>query len=309
MCIPNQQFRVFKEVADTSNITLASKRLHMSQPSISIQIKNLEREIGAELFDRTNKGVTLTQAGWIFYQHVCQIMQIMQEAQEKIDELSVHQRGIINMGATLTIGEYILPLIIGNFCEAHSEIDFNAKIANTQVMVQEILEKRLHIALVEGPVPDDKDLVVENFWHDELAVVVPSGHPWAEQPVVDFDELANEKIILREKGSGTRRVMELALEDCGFDPDKLNVVMELGSTQAIKQAVMSHQGVTIISALTVRHESKFGLLKCLRIKECQLTRPLNVLTHARSHQSLEEQYFLSFMHDAEHLEPLLNASL
>ena len=300
-----RQLLVFKEVVETKNITLASKRLHISQPSISIQIKGLEQEYGVRLFERTNKGVTLTKAGEILYEYSCRAIQIMQEARDLIDGLAGDRHRYIKLGATLTIGEYILPHIIGHLDSVCDNLDFKVKIANTEIVAQDVLENRIHIALVEGPVPENQAIGVETFWHDELALVVPVNHPWAKRESVTFDELSCERMITREKGSGTRRVMEIALSAGGFDPARLNVIAELGSTEAIKQAVIEGLGVTIISVLTVQQERRLSLLKTLRIEGCELARPLRVLTNSKGFKTEEELLFISLLRDTKKLEKIL----
>ena len=303
MC--EQQFLVFKEVAETGNITLAAKRLHTSQPSISLQIQNLENQYGAKLFERTNKGVTLTRAGQVFYQHICQVIQIMQEAAGQVADLTEDKRGVIQIGATLTIGEYVLPQILGYLYQVRPDIDFKAKIANTDIIAQDVMEKRIHIGLIEGPVPQNRELVVENFWQDELVVVVPYHHPWAKRTSVTLAELTQERMITREVGSGTRKVMEMALRERGLDPGQLNITMELGSTQAIKHVVSAGLGITIISALTVRRECDQRILKTLKIQDSPVYRPLNILTHSHTNQTKDERYLINFLHDRERLTEVL----
>jgi DNA-binding transcriptional LysR family regulator len=283
--------------------------MHMSQPSISIQIQNLEQAYGAKFLARTNKGVTLTQAGEVFYRHICEALEILREASGKIKDLSEDQRGLIHVGATLTIGEYVLPHILEYLYEVRPEIDFRAKIANTEIIVRDVLEKRIHIGLVEGPVPSNKELIVEGFWQDELVVVAPYHHPWASRPSVSLAELPGERMITREQGSGTRRVMELALAERGLEPEQLNVTMELGSTQAVKQVVAAGLGITIISALTVIQECKQRQLRMIKIQDCQLARPLSVLTHAKIYQTKDERFFINFLHDRARLESVLSSKL
>ncbi|MCL2807577.1 MAG: LysR family transcriptional regulator [Coriobacteriia bacterium] len=299
------QLNVFKAVAETKNITLASKRLHISQPSVSIQIKGLEQEYGAKLFDRTNKGVTLTRAGEILYEHCSEALSIMQQARERISTLTLDKHRCIKLGATLTIGECILPHIIRHLDESNDSLDFSVKIANTQIVAQDVLENRIHFALVEGPVPMNQALNVETFWHDELALIIPANHPWAKRKSITFEELTKERMITREKGSGTREVMELALIKAGYDPTHLNVIAELGSTEAIKRAVIEGLGVTIISTLTVQQECRLALLKTLPIDGCQLVRPLNVLTNSRGLKTKEDALLIDLLHDTEKLQGVL----
>jgi DNA-binding transcriptional LysR family regulator len=300
-----QQLVVFKEVAESQNITMAAKKLHMSQPSISLQIQNLENQFGIRFFDRTNKGVNLTKAGEVFYDHVIQILDILNDAKHRVSELIEDRRGLIFIGATLTIGEYVLPNIMAYLCDTLPDVDFKVKIGNTEVICQDVLEKRVHLALIEGPVPKHKDFEVENFWQDELVVVVPAHHPWAERKSVPLAELPQERFITREVGSGTRKVMELALKERGLDPAQLNITMELGSTQAIKQVVCAGLGITIISALTVQREIKQGILKALRIQDAPLSRPFRILTLANSSQTKDERFFIDLLHDENQLKEIL----
>ncbi|TGE32424.1 LysR family transcriptional regulator [Desulfosporosinus sp. Sb-LF] len=301
-----QHLLVFKEVAETKNITLSAKKLHMSQPSISLQIQNLENQYGARFFDRTNKGVTLTKEGKIFYAHVRSVLDILTNAKEQINALAKDQRGLIYLGATLTIGEYILPNILAFLFKTHPDVDFKVKIANTESISQDVLEKKMHIGLIEGPVPVHKDLNVENFWEDELVVVLPYFHPWASRNSITLAELPNERLVTREDGSGTRRVMEMALKERGLEPDQLNITMELGSTQAIKQLVSAGLGITIISSLTVSREDDQKIFKCLKIQDAPIYRPLSILTNARTTQTKDERLLINLLHDHRLLSDVLS---
>ena len=301
-----QHFLVFKEVAETKNITLSAKKLHMSQPSISLQIQNLENQYGARFFDRTNKGVTLTKEGQIFYAHVRSVLDLLANAKEQISALAKDQRGLIYLGATLTIGEYILPNILAFLYKTHPDVDFKVKIANTESISQDVLEKKIHIGLIEGPVPRHKDLNVESFWEDELVVVVPYFHPWASRNSITLAELPHERLVTREDGSGTRKVMEMALKERGLDPDQLNVTMELGSTQAIKQLVSAGLGITIISSLTVSRECDQKIFKILKIQESPIYRPLSILTNARTTQTKDERILINLLHDHRLLSDVLS---
>lgn len=302
-----QEFLAFKTVADTRNITLAAKKLHMSQSSISLQIQNLESYFGARFFDRTNKGVTLTRSGKVFYNNVCQILDILHDVRDTLSELIEDRREVVCLGATLTIGEYVLPRILAYLYTIHPEIDFKVKIANTEVISQDVLEKKIHIGLIEGPIARHKELMIEQFWQDELVVVVPYYHPWAERASISLDELPGERMIAREVGSGTRKVLELALQERGFDPDKLDVTMELGSTQAIKEVVSAGLGMTIISSLTVRRECDQRIFKTLQIQGSPIYRPLNILTLANTSATREERFLINLLRDRARLSEVLNS--
>ncbi|MDR3584134.1 MAG: LysR family transcriptional regulator [Desulfosporosinus sp.] len=301
-----QHFLVFKEVAETKNITLSARNLHMSQPSISNHIKNMEDKYGARFFDRTNKGVTLTKEGQILYTHVRSVLDLLSNAKEQIGALVKDQRRLIYLGATLTIGEYILPNILAFLYKTHPDVDFKVKIANTELIAQDVLEQNIHIGLIEGPVQRHRDLKVEGFWEDELVVAIPYFHHWASRNSINLAELPHERLLTREEGSGTRNVMEMALKERGIDSDQLNITMELGSTQAIKQLVSAGLGITIISSLTVCRECDQKKLKTLKIQDTPITRPLSILTNARTTQTKDERILINLLHDRRLLSDVLS---
>ena len=288
---------MFKEVAETHNITLSARNLHMSQPSISLQIQNLECEYNTIFFDRTNKGVTLTKEGKIFYDRICTILDILESFKEEINTLSKDPRRLIYLGATSTIGEYVLPNILAFLFRTHPEVDFKVKIANTESITQDVLDKKIHIGLTVGPVSQYKNLKVESFWEDELVVVLPYSHPWASRKSITLAELSQERMVTREASSATRKVMEVALKESGLDPEQLNVKMELGSTQAIKQVVAAGLGITIISSLAVSKERDRRLFKILKIRDAPLKLPLSLLTNALITQTKDERVFIDLLHD------------
>ncbi|HQA07172.1 MAG TPA: LysR family transcriptional regulator [Syntrophomonadaceae bacterium] len=302
----NQDFIVFKAVAETKNITLAAKQLHISQPAVSLQIQNIENYYGTKFFERSNRGVTLTKAGIIFYDYVCKMLEMTKNVQEELNELVEDHHEEVKIGATLTIGEYILPNILAYLYKMRPDIDFKVTIANTENITRDILERKYRIGLVEGPVPQSKDLEIENFWHDELVVVVPYHHPWAQKGSVTLNDLRKAKMILREVGSGTRSIFELFLAEKGLALSDLNITMELGSTQSIKQVVAAGLGVTVISALTVRKECEEEILKAVKIQDCYMGRPLNILTNANNAKTKAERFLIDFLHNKELLEKVVN---
>ncbi|MCL1917169.1 MAG: LysR family transcriptional regulator [Peptococcaceae bacterium] len=297
------EFIVFKTVAETNNITLAAKRLHISQPAISLQIQNIENYYGVKFFVRSNKGVTLTVAGKVFYKYVCNMLEMLEKVQREIGKLSGESRGEVRIGATLTIGDYVVPDILMCLSREKPNIDFNVKIANTEMIAQEVLERKLRIGLVEGPVPDAHGLVVESFWQDELMVVVPRHHPWVEKGSVSLAELAETNLILREVGSGTRKVIEQFLRQQGRALSDFKVAMELGSMQSIKKVVVAGLGVSILSSLTIQ---KRHALKAVKIEGMEMKREFSIVTNsANIALTNEELYFIDRLRDRSWLAKIL----
>ncbi|MDP4126178.1 MAG: LysR family transcriptional regulator [Bacillota bacterium] len=300
-----QHFLVFREVAETKNFTLSAKKLHMSQPSISMQIQKLENEYGARFFNRSNKGITLTREGKIFYAHVRSVMDLLSNAKEQICTLAKDQRGLIYLGATLTIGEYILPKVLAYLHKTHPYVDFKVKITNSESISQDVVEKKINIGLIEGPVPSHKDLSVGAFWKDELVVAIPYFHKWASRNSINLAELPLERLVTREDGSGTRKEMERALKERGLDPDQLNISMELGSTQAIKQLVSVGLGITIISSLAISREYDGEIFRILKLKDAPIYRPLSILTNAQTIQTKNECILINLLRDHRLLSNIL----
>lgn len=278
----------------------------MSQPSVSLQIQNLEYEYGVRFFDRSNKGVTLTKEGEIFYERIRSILDILAGFREEISFLAKDQRRLIYLGATSTIGEYVLPSILELLFKTHPSVDFKVKIANTESITQDVLEKRIHIGLIEGPSFKHKELKIESFWEDELVVVLPYFHPWASRKSIALAELPHERLVASENGSGTRLVMEAALKESGLDPEQMNVKMELGSTQAIKQVVAAGLGIAIISSLTVSKEGDRKIFKTLKIQDAPLYLPLSILTNIQTIKTKDELVFINLLQDHELIANILS---
>ncbi|MHB1404022.1 MAG: LysR family transcriptional regulator [Desulfitobacteriaceae bacterium] len=304
----DQEFLTFKTVAETGNITSAAKRLHMSQPGVSLQIHNLESYYGVRFFDRTRKGVSLTPCGKIFYDYVCNVVNLSCSIQQQLSDFKVDHHGTVNLGTTLTIGEYLMPNILAHLCKMRPEVDFKVRLANTEKIFEDILEKELHIGLVDGPVPQNKDIRSENFWQDELVVVVPFDHPLGEQSCISLEELCAERLIVQEVGSGTRKVVELYLQEHGVDLTQLNIAMEIGSTRIRKEMVAAGLGVTIISDLTVKKECEQKIFRMLRIQGSPIMRTFSVLTNTQAVQSKEEHDFIQFLHDIKRMSEVLITS-
>lgn len=272
----NSHLTVFKTVADKRSFSQAAKALHISQPAISLQIQSLEETLGARLFDRNNKRVVLTQAGRTFYKYATQIIEMYEQSQKEIAELTGLVKGKIKIGASLTIGEYVLPKIAGHFVKDHPEVNMSINIANTEEITKNLLTNALDIGLVEGPIKHS-DLIIEKFMDDELVVIVPVNHPWAKRDFIPAENLLSQPFIMREEGSGTRQIMEDKLADFSIKPEDLQIIMELGSTQAIKEAVEVGLGISIISKWAIKKDLKFNNLGMTRVENGPFNRNFNLV--------------------------------
>jgi len=285
---------LFKVVAEKKSFSNASEVLHISQPAISQQIQFLEEELGVKLFHRTTRKVSLTDEGKLLYHYAIQICNLFADAEKNLSEFSGVVRGNLTIGASQTIGEYFLPKFIGSFKELYPQVNITIDIFNTQHIIKAVHDQTLDLGLVEGHV-DTEGLNVNPFLDDELLVIVNPNHPLASQKFVTFDQLSLFPFVLREKGSGTRQVMEDALTKAGWDLENLSVIMELGSTEAVKSAVEANLGISILSERTVQKELQFKTIKALRIEGLKIMRKFYVITSAKKYSTLAMEQFLNFI--------------
>ena len=261
----DRRLQVFHVVAGVLSFTRAAEILHMTQPAVTHQIRQLEEELNARLFDRSNNRISLTVAGEQVMQYAEQIIGLYGEMSESVKALTGDRAGLITIGASTTIAEYMLPGLLGDFRQHFPEVQIRLRVANTDAIVALVADNTIDLGVVEGEV-DNQLLRVERCQQDEMQLIVPLGHPLAEFSSVQPLALTAYPFIHREDGSGTRQVVEKYLSDHGVDEHALNRPFELGSTEAIKSAVQAGMGITIVSGATVSRELALGQL---------VARPLN----------------------------------
>jgi DNA-binding transcriptional LysR family regulator len=267
------QLLVFVTVVEKKNFSRAAEALNLTQPAVSQQIHSLEDYYQVKLFERNNKRVELTQAGELLYPYALQILRLHQEAYQSISDLLGLVTGKLTIGASLTIGEYVLPRLLAYFTKQYPDVEIAVTIGNTEMIAEYALTNRIDIGLVEGPVKP-ANLVISPFLEDELILIVPPYHRFASQSEVDVPDLENEIFIVREAGSGTRFALTEILHSLQIH-SRRNI--QFGSTQAIKEAVEFGLGVSFISKWSIQKELKLKSLYALRIKDHSLVREFSVL--------------------------------
>lgn len=270
-----RKLKIFFEVAKSLNMTEVAKNLYISQPAVSMVISELEGELGIKLFERIGKKLYLTYEGEIFLGYVRRILNIYDECRTKIGHITNLKCGKLKIGASTTIGIYLLPEIIGSFGNIYKDVEISIAIENTKIIENMLLENKIDIAFVEGPIYSD-EIVVKDFCDDELVVIVSSNHRLANFNEVDKDDLKNEKFILREVGSGTREVFEKAFYKNNIE---YKTAFELGNTEAIKKAVISNLGISCMSKRCIKDEINLGLISMLKIKDVDLNRKFYFIYH------------------------------
>lgn len=269
-----RQLEVFLAVARAASFRRAAERVHLSQPALSQHVSALEQGLGARLFHRKGRTVTLTEAGQVLHDHVLRVFAALTGAREAIAELGGVGRGSLVVGASTTPGIYLLPAVIGRFEREHPAVSVHLEIANSRVIEERIRANELDLGVVggHGLGPGEECLAAGVL--DELVLIVPPGHPWAARRRLDPSRLGQERLLTREEGSATRAVTERALQHARA---KIGRTMELGHTEAIKQAVMAGLGVAFVSVYTVRGELETGRLHRVRLRGLDIKRHFHVI--------------------------------
>ena len=258
----DRRLQVFHAVAELNSFTRAGKRLHMTQPAVTFQIRQLEQHFNTRLFDREHNRIELTAAGRRVAEYAARILALYSEMEGSLRELTDDMAGTLMLGASMTIAEYDLPRLLVRFKQRFPEVNVRLLMSNSDGIVQMVVENKIDLGLVEGPV-HNRSLAVRRYDLDKLVVALAPDHALANRPRIPFAALRGVPLILREEGSGTREVFLDHAHAAGFSLEDFDVVMELGSPEAIKGAVGAGLGVTVISVATLRKEIELGTLRAI----------------------------------------------
>ncbi|MFG6150666.1 selenium metabolism-associated LysR family transcriptional regulator [Halobacillus sp. B23F22_1] len=270
-----EHLKTFHTAALKKNFSETAKTLHVSQPSVSLQIRQLEEYLGEPLFKRTTQKVYLTPAGELLLKSAEKILKQINDTQKNLQKLSQSTQGNLIIGASLTIGEHILPYIFASFQKQHPNINLILKIYNSQQIIEKLTNEEIHLGFIESMI-SYPEFVQEAFLEDELVIIssVENANIFGEKECISAEQLLSLPFILREKGSGTRQVIEEKLRQNHLNPTKLNVIMELENTESIKSAVEAGMGISIISKAAIQKEIRLNTLKTLKISDINLKRSL-----------------------------------
>ncbi|MEH7378147.1 MULTISPECIES: LysR family transcriptional regulator [Bacillaceae] len=289
-----ENLKMFCLVVDEGSISQAARLSYVSQPAVTRQIHQLENYYGTLLFDRSEGKLTVTETGRMLYPFAKAIVNDFDRSKEVINQVTGESNASLRVGASLTIGEYLLPSLLGSFKKQAPEIKVTLTIKNTPSVLEDLANNVIDLALVEGMV-ENKNFIVEKFADDELVLVYPADHPWRNRTEINIEELANERMIWRESISGTRLIVENALRDYGV-LDRMESYMEIGSTQAIKSAVEAGLGISILPRLTVARELEQGFLYEIKMTGIEIKRNLWLVKKPQRFQSIGVSNFVDFIH-------------
>ena len=255
--LDNFRLVVFRAVARHLSFRKAAEELYLTQPAVSQQIKALEDELGAQLFDRSASEVRLEVAGKTLLKYAQRSSELLARAERELASLNGTNAGPLTLGASTTIAQYVLPGLLSEFCRTHPRVFPTLQSGNTEHIVNAVEDRAIALGFIEGP-PHTRNVKTEPFLQDELVLIVPAAHAWAERTSVKPTEIVDVSLLVRERGSGSRQVLEQALERAGLKRRTLHVVMELDSTEAIKSAVEAGFGVGFVSRWAIAKDLRLG---------------------------------------------------
>ncbi|MCP3771786.1 selenium metabolism-associated LysR family transcriptional regulator [Paenibacillus sp. MZ04-78.2] len=298
MALNFHQLHIFHTVAEKGSFSYAAQALHMTQPAVTMQVQSLEDYFGTKLFVRSTKRVELTEAGRTLLPFASRSIELMRETDIRMSKFTHTLEGRLHLGASLTVGEYVLPRLLGPFGQEYPNISVSMKVINTKQILEEVLRHQLTFGLVEAEV-DHPDVHTEAVLNDELKLIVPRRHPLAEREHIGLEELEKYPFVLREQGSGTRKVMEEELARAGCDVSALKIVMELGSTGAVKSAVEAGLGISIVSQSSVKHEATLGVLQVKNVEGVSFARSFHAIYLSSTLLPISAVTFMTFLRERD----------
>jgi DNA-binding transcriptional LysR family regulator len=295
-----RQLESFLAVAREGSFSRAALRIHLSQPTLSEHIHELERELGVALFDRRGRRVTLTDAGRVFAPHAAHIVAAAGDARQAVTELDGLAQGTLLVGASTTPGIYVLPRVVAAFEQRYPGVTLSLSIANSRVIEERVRAEELDVGVVGGHVLGPGERCLTAGLVDELVLITSPRHPWARRAPISRRELATERLLIREPGSATRHVMERALQQAGVAPTR---TIELNHTEAIKQSVMAGLGVAFVSRHAVRVEVLARQLAVVPVRGLRIRRHFHVIQGERRTLGARARAFLALLEEEARRTP------
>lgn len=285
---------VFCRIVESGSFSKAAGAVYLTQPTVSGHIKKLEEEVGVRLLDRLGHRATPTKAGELLYRYARRILAVRQEAQQALDEFKGGLRGDLTIGASSIPGGYVLPPLISRLKALYPDISIVLKVSYSKEIVDAVIDGTYEVGAV-GAKFDDARIEYQKFAEDEMVLVVPPKHPWAGRGSVKAKELPSQPFFFRERGSGTRKILEQALERHKLPMSAFRVVAEMGNNEAIRQAVKAGGGVAIVSKLAVAGDIMCRELAVVHVTGLKLTRDFYLITHRHRSRSPICKAFLTFI--------------
>jgi len=293
------QLEIFCKIAELGSFSKAAASLRLSQPTLTEHMKSLEESLGTPLLDRLGREVVLTKAGELLKEYALRMLELKEEAEQRLASFQGELKGSISVGASTIPGEFIVPSLLPAFRKSFPHIHVDVIISDTEGIIDHLLAHHIELGIV-GAKEESEKLEFHRFAGDELIVALPVNSPWAEYSTVSLDQLRKIPLILREEGSGTLRAMKEALKGKDLDSSELTVVARLGSTTAVVQAIKNSVGGSILSRRAVQEELDRGTVKTVIVKGLRMKREFYLVLRRGKSQSPLCSAFFTFLLSQAH---------
>ncbi|MBU2510934.1 LysR family transcriptional regulator [bacterium] len=294
------QLSVFYEVIKLESFSKAAEAIHISQPTVSNHIKNLEDYFGCPLIDRVDKKALPTKAGLLLFEYARKLIKLKEEMETAIAGFQGLFKGNLTIGASTIPGGYILPKLIGEFRRLYNDITISMTIADSKEIMDNVLIGEAELGIIGTKCHHNK-ILQEKLIDDEMYLIVPVDHPWSSRNTIMIEELKNEPFIIREQGSGTLKSIQESLGKRALKYDQLNIVAELGNTTAVIQGIKNNLGVSILSPVSIRDDLNNNTLKALKIDGLSFKRCFYLIRHKNRTPSPLHEAFTSYLKSKEEL--------
>ena len=288
-----QQLRILKAIATEKNFTKASESLYISQPSLSKQLKSLEKNLDITLINREKNGISLTENGEVFLQYSDRILALCEESCRALIDLKNGERGNLSVGASQTIGTYLLPRVLVLFARNYPQISLKAHVNSTRIIAKNILNREIDLAIVGGEIPNKlkKNLIMEDFVEDEFSLILSKSHPFASKKQITKEDLYHLNFITLNSNSTIRKFIDTILSQNQIETKQLKIIMQLNSIEGIKTAVSLGLGAAFVSSSAIEKELALKTIEILKIKNIRITRKLSIISNPESYKSRAFKFF------------------
>lgn len=288
-----QQLRILKAVATEKNFTKAAELLYLSQPSLSKQIKTLEKNLDVLLINRENNKISLTESGKVFLQYSERILALCEESCRALIDLKNGERGNLTIGASQTIGTYLMPRVLALFAQNYPQIDLKVQVNSTRIIARNILNREIDLAVVGGKIPNElkKNLSVEHFVEDEFSLIISRSHPFAKKKIITKEDLYHLNFITLNSNSTIRKFIDDILTQNQIETKQLKIIMQLNSIEGIKTAVSLGLGAAFVSSSAIEKELELKTIEILKIQNIKITRTLSIISNPECYKSKAFEFF------------------
>ena len=288
-----QQLRILKAVATEKNFTKAAAVLYISQPSLSKQIKTLEKNLDTLLINRERNKISLTESGKVFLQYSERILALCEESCRALVDLKNGDRGNLTVGASQTIGTYLMPRILALFAQNYPQIDLKVQVNSTRIIAKNIINREIDIAVVGGEISDDlkKNLTIKPFVYDELSLIISKSHPFSKKKKINKEDLYCLDFITLNSNSTIKKFIDNILIQNQIETKQLKTILQLNSIEAIKTAVSLGLGAAFVSSSAIEKEIKLKTIAIIKIENIKINRKLSIISNPECYKSKAFEFF------------------